>query len=283
MEVGVLFGLGAALAFGAGDFTGGFAARRAGGIVVAAGANVVGLGALLVLLALLRPAFPAGPAPLLLGGLAGAMGGIGLIALYRGLSMGSMGVVTALSGLGSVLIPLLVGVVFLRQLIAPLQWGGITCALAAGLAASGATRRGIQPAALGLAAVAAIGFGAWFVLLDLAAEGGDEAWVLLASRAAASMLVGGLALLRLWIGWHGGGTVDWRLVALAGTLDVAGNGTFVLSTAAIPLGIAAALSGLYPIVTMLLARVVLREVLPALGVGAVILAVAGVVLISVGG
>ena len=283
MEVGVLFGLGAAVAFGAGDFTGGFAARRAGGIVVAAGANVVGLGALLLLLGVLRPALPAGSAPLLLGALAGAMGGVGLIALYRGLSMGSMGVVTALSGLGSVLIPLLVGVVFLRQLIAPLQWAGIACALAAGLAASGATRRGIQPAALGMAALAAVGFGAWFVLLDLAAEGGDEAWVLLASRASASVLVGGLALLRLSTGAGRGGSIDWRLVALAGTLDVAGNGTYVLSTARIPLGIAAALSGLYPIVTMLLARAVLREVLPALGLGAVILAVAGVVLISLGG
>jgi drug/metabolite transporter (DMT)-like permease len=50
----------------------------------------------------------------------------------------------------------------------------------------------------------------------------------------------------------------------------------------VPLGIAAALSGLYPIVTMLLARLVLRESLPALGLAAVILAVLGIVLISLG-
>jgi drug/metabolite transporter (DMT)-like permease len=56
----------------------------------------------------------------------------------------------------------------------------------------------------------------------------------------------------------------------------------VVATGMVPLGIAAALSGIYPIVTMLLARAVLHESLPPLGLAAVLTAVLGIVLISLG-
>ncbi|MCA1588485.1 MAG: EamA/RhaT family transporter, partial [Chloroflexi bacterium] len=56
---GVAYGLLSALAFGAGDFVGATAARRAGVLVVVAGAQLVGLAALLVALLLVRPELPA--------------------------------------------------------------------------------------------------------------------------------------------------------------------------------------------------------------------------------
>jgi drug/metabolite transporter (DMT)-like permease len=277
IELGLLFGLGSAAGFGAGDFAGGLAARRAGGVAVAAGAQVVGLAVLLVVLAAVRPAAPPS-GTLIVGALAGVFGGIGLAALYRGLSLGSMGLVTALSGVGSVLLPLLVGIWLAGDIIGPLQWAGVAAALVAGAAASGATLQGVKPAALGMALVAGIGFGLWFVLLDQAAET-DELWALVASRGSAAVLIGGLALAR-----GGAGAIRslWRLVATAGVLDVVGNAGFVLARATLVVGIAAALSGLYPIVTMLLARGVIGEALPRLGIAAVALAVIGIVLISVG-
>jgi drug/metabolite transporter (DMT)-like permease len=72
------------------------------------------------------------------------------------------------------------------------------------------------------------------------------------------------------------------LIALAGILDVAGNAGYVLSAVALSAGVAAALSGLYPIITMLLAALILRDRLPAVGVVAVVMAVVGIVLISLG-
>ena len=48
------------------------------------------------------------------------------------------------------------------------------------------------------------------------------------------------------------------------------------------LGLAAALSGIYPLFTVLLARVVLRERLPRLGLAGVALALVAIVLISAG-
>jgi drug/metabolite transporter (DMT)-like permease len=277
MDFGPLFGLGSALGFGAGDFAGGLAARRAGGVAVAAGAQVVGLALLLVLLAALRPTAPSAET-LIYGALAGAFGGIGLAALYRGLSLGSMGLVTALSGVGSVVLPLLVGVWLAADVIGPWQWAGVAAALAAGVAASGATLRGVRPAALGMALVAAVGFGLWFVLLDRAADS-HELWALTASRGTAAALIGGFAIVR---GNAGAARRTWRLVAAAGVLDVVGNAGFVLARATLAVGIAAALSGLYPIITMLLARTVIAEALPRLGVAAVVLAVTGIVLISLG-
>jgi drug/metabolite transporter (DMT)-like permease len=277
LEIGVVFGLGSAVAWGAGDFVGGLAARRAGAIAVAAGATVVGFAILLLLLAIVRPPLPPSDV-LVLGGIAGIAGGLGLAALYRGLSLGSMGLVAALSGVGSVLLPLIVGVWLAGDVIGPWQWVGVAAALSAGAAASGATLRGVSAAALSMAVVAAVGFGLWYVILDRAAET-HELWALVASRGSSSVIVGGLAMAR---GGARGLRSSWRLVLAAGALDLGGNAGFVLARGTLPVGVAAALSGLYPIATMLLARGVIGEALPRLGVGAVALAVIGIVLISVG-
>jgi drug/metabolite transporter (DMT)-like permease len=277
MDPGVLFGLGSAGAFGGGDFAGGVASRRVSGLTVAGGAQVVGLALLLILLAFTHPALPSQGA-MALAAVAGALGGIGLVALFRGLSLGSMGIVSALSGVGSVSVPLLVGAVIGRAPVSGVQWFGVLVAMVATGAASGATRRGVNPQAVGLGIVAALFFGLWFLLLDLAADEG-LIWALVASRAGAAVLIGGAAL--VWRRYDGL-RAAWPIVVLAGTGDVAGNAGFVLARDTLPVGVAAALAGMYPIVTMLLARAVLRESLPRLGVAAVLLAVVGVCLISLG-
>lgn len=278
MEVGIAYGIGSALAFGAGDFTGGTAARRLPALAVAAGAQIVGLGGILAVL-LITGAPPPNAGALWIGAAAGVAGAVGLAALYRGLAMGSMGIVTALSGVGSVLIPLFVGAL-LGASVSTLQLIGVAFAAAAAVAASGASiSGGVRPDALRLAAVAAIAFGTWFVLLDLAAEG-DALWALVASRASASgFMVAVAAASRTRVAIDGRLTV---LIGLAGLLDVAGNGLFVLARGEIAVGLAAAMSGVYPLVTMLLARAIGGEALPRLGLLGVLLAVAGIVLISLG-
>jgi drug/metabolite transporter (DMT)-like permease len=277
VELGILLGLGSAVAFGSGDFTGGYATRRLSVITVAAGAHLVGLVLALCLLAITRPV-PPSLGSLAIGAAAGALGGVGLIALYRGLSLGSMGIVAAISGVGSVGIPVLASYALGRAPIGPIQWLGIAVAVGAIGAASGATRAGVRPVAVALGMAAAVGFGLWFLLLDFAAEE-SEIWALVASRSASTIMLGSLALTRRQFD---GLRAGWPIVAAAGTLDVTGNATYVLARGVVPVGVAAALSGLYPIVTLLLARIVLRERLPGLGLAAVALAVVGVVLISVG-
>lgn len=275
---GVLLGVGSAAAWGTGDFAGGLAARRAGGMLVTGGAQVIGFVLLLGAVVILRPAPPAATT-ILLGAIGGLFGGIGLAALYRGLSLGAMGIVSAVSGIGGVLIPLAVGFLLWGTAVHLLQLVGIACALAAVAAASGATTRGVHRDAVVLALVAALGFGLWFVFLDRAAEH-DQLWALVAARGSAALSIGGTALVRSDRSRLRG---VLPLIGLSGLMDVLANGMVVLSFATIPVGIAAALSGTYPLATMLLARTLIGEALPRLGLLAVALAVTGIVLISLGG
>jgi drug/metabolite transporter (DMT)-like permease len=273
---GIAAGILSALSFGAGDFAGAVAARRAGALIVVAGAHFTGLLALLVGLLVLRPPMP-GLGPALIGVAAGVAGAVGLAALYRGMSLGSMGIVTSLSGAGSLAIPLLAGVV-LGSSITPLQFLGVVCTAAAAAAAGGASRDEVGRRALLLAAGAAMGFGAWYVLLDLAARGGDPLWALVFSRATSATLTAAAAF-----GRFDRSRFPFRIVLAAGLFDVGGNALYVVAREAIPIGLAAALTGLYPIVTMILARYVLKEQLPRLGQVGVALALLGIVLISAGG
>jgi drug/metabolite transporter (DMT)-like permease len=273
---GLSAGLLSALSFGAGDFAGAVASRRAGALVVVAGAHGIGLLVLLVAAAVVRPPFP-GADGVALGLVAGVAGMVGLAALYRGMSLGSMGLVTALSGSGSLAIPLAAGAAFGQQ-VAPIQLAGVGCAAAAAVAASGASRSEVGRHSLVLALGAAAAFGAWYVLIDRSADAGDPLWALVLSRAASAGLAA-LVAARRW----GGRPFPLRIVAAAGVFDVGGNALYVVAGDSLPIGLAAALTGMYPIVTMILARVVLGEHLPRLGQLGVLLALVGVVLISIGG
>jgi len=127
-------------------------------MLVTGGAQVIGFLILLGAVLVLRPAGP-DLDTIMLGALGGVAGGLGLAALYRGLALGAMGLVSAVSGVGGVLVPLAVGVLLWGTPIHALQLAGVGCALAAVAAASGATTRGVSREALLLALAAALGFG----------------------------------------------------------------------------------------------------------------------------
>jgi drug/metabolite transporter (DMT)-like permease len=275
--IGIGAGLLGALSFGAGDFAGAIASRRSSALVAVAGAHIVGLVVLLVGVLVLRPPMPQ-PAAIGIGHVAGVAGVAGLAALYRGMSLGSMGLVTSISGAGSLTIPLLAGVA-LGATVAPLQLVGVASVGAAAAAAGGASRDEIGRHSLALAGVAAFSFGTWYVLLDLAARGGDPLWALVFSRAASAGIAATVVALR----GFDRAAVPWRVVAAAGFFDVGGNALYVVAREHMAVGLAAALIGLYPIVTMLLARFALGEHLPRLGQVGVALAAVGIVLISAGG
>lgn len=274
---GVVFGVTSAVSFGVGDFAGGLASRRASGLAVAALAQLVGMLLLAAFVAVTRPQVPEADS-LAIGVAAGLSGAVGVAALYVAMAAGAMGLVASVSGAGSVTVPLLVGAFLLHQGVHPLQVVGVAFAAAAVLAAGGASRGGASRRALWLALLAALGFGLWYVLLDRAATASGP-WALFASRlsGATSLLAlaavrGGLTTLR----------ASWRLALASGVADVAGNVLYVGARALMALGLAAALSGIYPLFTMLLARVVLRERLPRLGLAGVALALVAIVLISAG-
>jgi drug/metabolite transporter (DMT)-like permease len=279
-SAGIALGLLGAVSFGAGDVAGATVTKRSGALIAVAGAHLVGLVALLATLLVVRPPVPTLDA-VLLGILAGLFGAAGLAALYRGMALGSMGLVSALGGAGSLALPLAAGAV-LGAAISPIQLAGVISTAVAGAAASGATRNEIGRGGLLLAGIAAAALGAWYVLIDLAARAGDPMWALVSSRGTSATAATAVALAMTGMRGARPAQLPLRLIGVAGVFDVGGNALYVASRAFIPVSLAAALSGLYPIVTVLIARVVLGERVSGaarIGIG---LALLGVILISFG-
>jgi drug/metabolite transporter (DMT)-like permease len=272
----VALGLASGLSWGIADFLGGFASRRASALSMVALSQAAGLVLALALLALTRPEAPSAAA-YGLGIAAGASGAVGLAAFYRGLAVGTMGLVAPISALGA-LLPLAVDLAAGRS-PGPVALVGMIVALAgAALAASApgpATRRG-----LGLAVVAALGFGGFFVLLAESASDGGALWSLIAARS------GSVPLALIGVAVAGAGLAVGRnllLVAIvAGVLDAAANLMFAAGSQRGLVSVVAVLGSLYPVATVGLAALVLHERLgrfQAVGTG---VALAGVVLIAAG-
>jgi drug/metabolite transporter (DMT)-like permease len=244
---------------------------------VLAAAELAGFCAVSVWVALSGDALP-GMADLAWAAGAGIAGAIGLGALYRGMAVGAMGVVAPISAISPV-VPLAVD---LSHGDAPseLQLVGIAAALGGVVLVSrepetgGATARGV-----GLALLAALGFGVYFVGLDASADA-SVAWAVGVSRGAATMLAAAAAVavgaaLRP-------PAVALPALALIGIFDVGANVLVGLATTRGLVGVVAVLSALYPLVTVALARAFLRERIgPAQRAGAGA-ALAGAALIAAG-
>jgi hypothetical protein len=98
-------GLAASAFWGASDFLGGLATRRAHVVLVVAIAHSLSLGLLLVLALAMHSPVPTERFALL-GLCAGTFGGVALILYYQALSLGEMGLTTALTGLLTAMVPI---------------------------------------------------------------------------------------------------------------------------------------------------------------------------------
>jgi drug/metabolite transporter (DMT)-like permease len=269
----VVFGLGAAVSWGAGDFTGGLASKRSSvyGVIIFSQA----FGAILLLTA----AWWTGAAPppvsdLGWGACAGVCAALGLLALYRGLAEGSMGVVAPVAALVTVSGPVVFGALF-EGLPGLFQVAGFALAL---VAIGMITRTGAGPPLsrrqLRLAVVAGLFFGAFFILMDHVADRG-VLWPALASRSASLTLLLTVASLSGQARRPPASQVPVAL--LTGLFETGGTLLFMLATSAGRLDTAATLASLYPAATALLARFVIDEQLGRLqwlGVGTALFAIA---------
>jgi drug/metabolite transporter (DMT)-like permease len=271
----VVLGLSSSLSWGVADFLGGWASRRAAAIAVV----LLSQGAGLALMLLIAAAIRSGPPPasdMLFGAAAGAVGAVGLLAFYRGLAVGTMSLVAPIAALG-VVVPVAVGVAGGDRPSAVVVVGvvvGVGGATLASRAPGPASTRG-----LGLALLAAAGFGGFFALLAPAADH-DVLWAVIAARFASVPLVLVAALAtRTRIGVDG---ADLPRVLVAGILDSSANLLFAAATQHGLISVVSVLGSLYPVATVALARAVLGErmgPIQGVGVGA---ALVGVGLIALG-
>lgn len=271
----VLLALSSGIMWGGSDFLGGLLSRSRRAVAVVAGSQACGLVAI-GMVALVTGAWHGSLAWLGWSVLAGLLGAAGLVAFYTALGCGTMGVVSPIAALGAV-VPVLVG---LAQGESPstLDVVGLVLALLGVVAASGpelSGGAGARPVVL--ASVAGVCFGLALAFIGRGAET-DAVMTMTGMRVTSVGLFLVAALARRTTG---GLTVrDTGTLAVVGVADVGANLLFALATQRGLLSITAVLGSLYPVVTVLLARIVLHERLRLVQQVGVVAALTGVVLVS---
>ena len=292
--IAVAFAALSGMAYGASDFSGALASKENDSVLVTAAMQVVSLLALGVVLVV----FPFGQmtvGDLAWGGAAGLGAALGLTTFYRALAIGPMSTAASITALCSASIPVIYGL--LRGIIpGTLTLIGIGLAVPAAVLVSVGgialhamspdipvrerigLKRGTSQTRM-LSVLAGFGFAWFFVALS---NTSDEAglYPLLGARAASLAALGVILTFRGL--WAPVGRSAWWPVVLAGLLDLVANSSYLLALEGDNFTWVAALGSLYPVSTVLLARVVLKEHLAGLQVVGLMMAAGALVFVAVG-
>lgn len=280
--------LGSSLLWGSSDFFGGLKSRRFPVAVVLGCMYATALLAMSIIV-LARGAGPPSSQAVAAGLGSGLVGITGLAAFYRALAIGTMSIVAPIAATG-VALPVLVGLAT-GDAPGPLRSVGLAAAVAGVVLASrqedaGAAKTREQRQSIALALLAGFGFGGYFVLSEIGSRE-DVAWTLLCSRVAATPLLAAFAVfaLRRHAGSISAGLPRGRelaALALIGLLDLGATGLYNIATTIGELSTVAVASSLYPVITVMLAAIVLGERVRGAQRAGVVVALCGVVLIAAG-
>ncbi|MFJ7963083.1 EamA family transporter [Streptomyces sp. NPDC096324] len=282
-----LFALATSLLWGLADFGGGLLTRRTPALTVVVASQSIAAVVLGAIVLATGGWSAAGP-ELWFAVAAGLVGPVALLSFYKALALGPMGVVSPLGSL-AVAVPIGVGL-FLGERPGLTQVAGIAVAVAGVVLAGGPQLRGapVQRQAILLTLIAAAGFGTVFVLIAEASSSVTGLFLALFVQRLTNVVTGGAALAvsvrRGGAALPEGGFPWASLPALAfvGLSDVAANGTYSVAAQHGPVTVAAVLASLYPVVTALAARGVLRERLRGVQATGAALALVGTVLLATG-
>ncbi len=297
----------ASLAYGSSDFVAGLISRRVSSVTVALWSQLAGAAALSVALAVSgqRPYAPG----ILWGVAAGVTVAVGIISLYRALAIGPASVAAPVAA-SAVAIPVLVGLLGgnppspIVVLGLAVTVGGVALVSFAGaeedegvamsMPGHGLPLEGNAPSGRGarrvvpLSLLSALCFGTFFVLLDLGTSaaggtGGAPLWVALGIYVGAlPTTVAAAVISRRKGGMRSPPAQLLAPVALVGLLALGADISLTLALASGQIAVVSVLASLDPLVTVLLARIVLAERLPRLQSAGVVMALAGVILVSSG-
>jgi drug/metabolite transporter (DMT)-like permease len=274
----VVLGLASALSWGSGDFGGGLVTRRAPVLSVVAVTQAVGAVAALALAVARGESFPA-PPDVALAFVAAIFGLVGITSLYRGLAVGRMGVVAPTTGVLSAVVP--VGVGFAVDGVPDLfAVAGIAAALVAVILVTRAPATdATRPSGIRWALLAGLAIGGFNVCIGQLSGTTALGPLVLLRLVQAAILVTVIVVVRR--PWRMPRDIPAKLIGI-GLLDMGGNAAFILATQAGALAIAAVLSSLYPVVTVILAIVLLRERVTWSHLAGIVLTVVAIALIAAG-
>jgi drug/metabolite transporter (DMT)-like permease len=285
----IALGLMVAALWGASDFLGGLAARKAPALLVVALAHGLSMTVLVSIAAAAHAHLPS-ERTAAWGLITGISGGLALIIFYQALAAGEMGMAAALAGVLTALVPVVFSWITEGRPKATQILGFVIASVAIYLIAY-EPRGQMHPRGLGLAALAGLGFGVFLITSKFASQGA-VLWPLAISRVVSASLAAAILLIvrvRRQATAPGGGRntslMEYirpvlYLAGAAGILEAAGNLLYMLATLAGRLDVAAVLSSFYPAGTILLAVWLLKERATRTRTIGMILAMVAVVMIS---
>jgi drug/metabolite transporter (DMT)-like permease len=256
----ILLGLASALTWGAGDFTGGLAARRVGAYRSVFYAEVIGVIFLFIVIGLTGEDLP-GTRTMIFAVLAGMLGTVGLMLLYHAMAIGMMSIAAPVSALLAAALPVAVGIFAegLPDFLTILGFGFALLAVWMISQSEGGVKDILSHLSdLKLPLIAGIGFGFYFVLMhEATGDGGAVIWPMVFSRLGGMTLITTYLLvtrsnLKIELG-------ALPIISVNGILDLGGNFFFILAGQAGRLDVASVLSSLFPGATVMLAWIFLKE------------------------
>jgi drug/metabolite transporter (DMT)-like permease len=245
----------AVVLWGTSDFAGGYGARRANAFVLTAFSHVCAF-ALMLSIALTQHGMFPSRASIFWAVLAGAVGGFSLAVFYGALASGQMGLTAPISALIGAAIPTLADIAMEG---APSRWtiAGFVLAIFAIwlITRPEGEGGGGRPAGVGLAALAGVGFAGFYLCIHQAS--GSPVWIAAISRIGSFTATAvAVAVIRAPL------VLDRpraMLGAIAGFMDISASALFIFASQHGRLDEAVVITSLYPAVTVLLARIFLKE------------------------
>ena len=253
-----VYSVAAVFIWGTADFAGGYGSRRANAFVLTAFSHVCAFGLMLGIALATHGTFP-DRTSILWTLAAGAVGGFSLAVFYGALASGQMGLTAPIAALLGAAIPTLVDI-FLEG--APSRWSMAGFALAVVAIwlitrpeAGGETDSEGRPKGVLTAALAGVGFAGFYLCIHQAH--GSPAWIALVSRVGSFVATAvAVVVTRAELSLNRSASL---LGMLAGFADITASALFIYASQRGRLDEAVVITSLYPAVTVILARWVLKE------------------------
>ncbi len=275
-NIAIILGLASALSWGAGDFVGGYAARRANAYTVVLATQILGIIVFPVMAVVFSEDMPSLD-NLIWGGFSGFFGAAGLIALYVGLARGKMSIVAPIAAVISLIIPVIYSAFYEGMPSLFKVMGFVFAFIGIWLIASMGAGSNLKLKDLEYPFLAGILFGLFFISIDRFSSSAIY-WPLTVSRITALLMLAGFMMCTKNGCRPSSGAL--AVVVLAAFFNTGGSALFALASGAGRLDVASILASLSPAVTVLLACVLLKEHIALRQWSGVIAVLFAIVLIS---
>ncbi len=276
------------MVYGFADFFGAIASRKLSSVLVTATAGIVGFFFLLTMIPFFGATFSQGA--VIAGIAAGFASAIGITALYASLAIGPISIISPLGAVLGAMVPLIFGFT-IGDRFGPLGWLALVLILVAVVLVGfipGADVRLPSIKGLVLAFIAGAGIGTILIVLKFSPTDSGLASVITMRVVSAILL--NILVFATWMNLRRkkvarpktpmAGKYWWAVIA-AGIFDSSANIFFTLALRSGSLSVVSVLTALYPLGTIILARLILKERIARIQMFGVLLALSGSAILAV--